>query len=75
MTNEGRAVTLQEIHRIFEITDRMGIHRETLVIPLGRRSPGRVRRMPSGKIEIVVEAADFDTWLAGLEAEISSAIA
>ena len=49
------AVTLREIERIFEITDRLGIHRENLVIPLGPRHPGRVRRMPNGKIEIVVE--------------------
>lgn len=62
------AVTLREIHRIFEVTDRMGIHREALVIPLAPRHPGRVRKMPNGKIEIVVEAEDdFDTWIAGLE--------
>ena len=65
------AVTMREIERIFEITDRLGIHREQLVIPLGPRHPGRVRRMPNGKIEIVVETdGDFEEWLGGLEAEI-----
>jgi hypothetical protein len=65
------AVTLREIHRIFEITDRLGIHREQLVIPLGPRHPGRVRRMPNGKLEIVVEKdGDFEEWLATLEGEI-----
>jgi hypothetical protein len=69
------AVTLREIQRIFEVTDRLGIHREQLVIPLAPRHPGRVRRMPSGKIEIVVEKdGDFGTWVAGLEAEIAKAI-
>ena len=68
-----QAVTLAEIHRIFEITDRMGVHRESLVIPLGRRTPGRVRRIPGGKVEIVVEAGDFEAWLAGLEAEVRRA--
>ena len=29
------AVTMREIERIFEVTDRLGIHREQLVIPLG----------------------------------------
>ena len=68
------AVTLREIHRIFEITDRLGIHREQLVIPLGPRHPGRVRRMPSGKIEIVVEKeGDFEAWLPVLEEEIRKA--
>jgi hypothetical protein len=67
------AVTLREIQRIFEVTDRLGIHREQLVIPLAPRHPGRVRRMPSGKIEIVVEKDDdFETWVGGLEAQLRS---
>jgi hypothetical protein len=70
MTSEQRAVTLQEIHRIFEITDRLGVHRESLVIPLGRRTPGRVRPLAGGKLEIAVDAADFESWLSGLEAEL-----
>jgi hypothetical protein len=69
------AVTLREIQRIFEVTDRLGIHREQLVIPLGPRHPGRVRRMPNGKIEIVVERdGDFEAWVAGLEAELRAVI-
>ena len=64
-------VTLREIQRIFEVTDRMGIHREQLIIPLAPRHPGRVRRTPAGKLEIVVEKdGDFEQWLAGLEEEI-----
>jgi hypothetical protein len=70
-----REVTLSEIERIFEITDRLGVHRESLVIPLAPRHPGRVRRMPNGKIEIVVEAEDpFESWLGDLEAELSKVI-
>lgn len=61
------AVTMREIQRIFEVTDRMGIHREQVVIPLLPRHPGRVRKLPGGKLEIVVEAEDFEAWLAGLE--------
>jgi hypothetical protein len=65
------AVTMREITRIFEVTDRMGIHRESVVIPLAPRHPGRVRKMPNGKLEIVVESeGSFDDWVAGLEAEI-----
>ena len=63
-------VTLREIQRIFEITDRLGVHRESLVIPLGRRTPGRMRRTPAGKLELVVDAGDFEAWLAGLEREL-----
>ena len=65
------AVTIREINRIFEITDRLGIHREAVVIPLARRQPGRVRRLPNGKFEIVSETEGaFEEWLAGLEAEL-----
>ena len=69
-------VTLREIEKIFEVTDRLGIHREQLVIPLAPRHPGRVRRMPNGKIEIVVESeGSFDEWVAGIEADLRQAAA
>jgi hypothetical protein len=64
-------VTQREMDRIFEVTDRLGIHRESVVVPLGARHPGRVRRMPNGKLEIVVEAQDFEAWIGALEAEIA----
>lgn len=68
-------VTLAEIQRIFEVTDAMGLHRESLVIPLATRHPGRVRRMPNGKIEIVVDSeADFGQWVGALGAEIQAAL-
>lgn len=70
------AVTMREILRIFEVTDRLGIHRESVVIPLAPRHPGRVRKMPNGKIEIVVDSAeDFEVWLAGLEPQLSRVLA
>ena len=65
------AVTIREIQRIFEVTDALGIHREMVVIPLRPRHPGRARKMPGGKIEIVVEAEGaFEDWVAGLADEI-----
>ena len=68
------SVTMKEIEKIFAVTDAMGIHREQLVIPLGPGSPGRVRRLPSGKIEIVVEAqVPIDDWLTGLPGLIRQA--
>jgi hypothetical protein len=68
------AVTLREIQAIFEVTDRLGIHREQLVIPLAPRHPGRVRRMPNGKLEIVVEKeGEFEAWVGTLEDEIRKA--
>jgi hypothetical protein len=50
-------VTMKEIDAIFGVTDALGIHREKLVIPLGPATPGRVRVLPSGKLEITVDAS------------------
>jgi hypothetical protein len=59
-------VTIREIERIFAVTDPLGISREALAIPLLPRPGGRLRRMPNGKIEIVVDGADFEGFLARL---------
>jgi hypothetical protein len=60
------AVGMDEINKIFAVTDAMGVHREQIVIPLGT-GKGRVRRLPSGKIEIVVDAeTPIDDWVRGL---------
>ena len=57
-------VTMKEIDAIFAVTDALGIHREMLVIPLGPAAPGRVRRLPSGKLEIVVDAErPIEEWV------------
>jgi hypothetical protein len=69
-----QAVTLKEIQQIFEVTDALGISREALVIPLGPGRPGRVRRLPSGKLEIVVDAeTPLAEWLEQLPALIRAA--
>jgi len=67
-------VTMKEIDAVFAVTDALGIHRERLVIPLGPAAPGRVRRLPSGKLEITVEAQrPLEEWLAELPALIAAA--
>ena len=68
-------VTMKEIEAIFAVTDAMGIHRESLVIPLGPATPGRVRRTPGGKIEITVDAEKpFDEWVRELPELIRAAV-
>ena len=68
------AVGMKEITEIFAVTDALGIHREMLVIPLGPATPGRVRWLPSGKLEITVEASrPLDEWLKELPALITAA--
>ena len=67
-------VTMKEIDAIFAVTDGLGIHREQLVIPLGPAAPGRVRRLPNGKLEITVEAQrPMEDWLRELPALITAA--
>ena len=67
-------VTMKEIDAIFEVTDGLGIHREMLVIPLGPGTPGRVRRLPSGKLEIVVDAErSIEEWVKELPRLIAAA--
>jgi len=67
-------VTMKEIDAIFSVTDALGIHREKIVIPLGPATPGRVRMLPSGKLEITVDAVrPLDEWLEELPALIDAA--
>ena len=67
-------VTMKEIDAIFAVTDGLGVHRESLVIPLGPATPGRVRRLPNGKLEIVVDAVrPLDEWLTELPSLIKAA--
>ena len=69
------AVGMAEINKIFVVTDALGVHREALVIPLGTGT-GRVRKLPSGKLEIVVDKdVPIDEWLEGLPALIQVAMA
>ena len=64
-----KAVTLAEIERIFAVLDRVGLSREAVVIPLRPESPGRMRALPSGKVEIVVESErPLEEFLGELEA-------
>lgn len=67
-------VTMKEIDAIFEVTDALGVHREMLVIPLGPATPGKVRKMPSGKLEITVDAdTPIEEWVKRLPALIAAA--
>lgn len=65
------AVSFQQINQILELTDQLEINREWVEIPLGAESPGVVRKLDNGKLEIVVDAdTPFDEWLGVLEPKI-----
>jgi hypothetical protein len=68
------AVGMNEINKIFAVIDAMGVHRESVVIPLGTGT-GRVRKLINGKIEIIVDAeTPIDEWLEGLPELIQAAL-
>jgi hypothetical protein len=65
------ALPFSQISQIPELTDSLGLHREWVDIPSSPDSPGLVRRLPNGKLEIVVDAdRPLDEWLTSLPAEI-----
>jgi hypothetical protein len=66
-----KVVTMKEINAIFEVTDRLGISREWVEIPLEPESPGRVGKLPNGKFEIVVDAVTpIENWVGDMEQEL-----
>lgn len=66
-----QVVSFQQISRILDVTDALALNREWVEIPLSPESPGVVRTLPNGKLEIVVDADQpFEQWLGTLEQQI-----
>jgi hypothetical protein len=64
-------VSFAHISRILEVTDSLGLSREWVEIPLSPESPGVVRRLTNGKLEITVDANQpFEDWLESLPQHI-----
>ena len=66
-----KAVTINEIEKIFTVLERLEISREAVIIPLRPATPGSVQRLPNGKFEIIVDAVvPLDDWLPTLEEQL-----
>ena len=64
-------LSFTHISRILGITDSLGLNREWVEIPLSPESPGVVRRLANGKLEIIVDADQpFEDWLESLPKHI-----
>ena len=64
-------IGMEDMGLIFEVTDAMGIDRESISVPLGKEDPGAVRLLSNGEIEIVVpESAPAEEWVATLRVEL-----
>ena len=65
------AVSFEQITRVLELTDQLEISREWVEIPLSPANPGTVKKMPNGKLEIVVDSEmPFEEWLSSLKDKI-----
>lgn len=68
-----KVIGMHEMNVIFGVTDRLGISREAIVVPLGPATPGKVRRLPNGKFEITVDAdRPVEAWAEVMEKELVS---
>ena len=68
-----KAVTLNEIEKVFAVIERHGLSREAVVIPLRPASPGSVKLLANGKLEIVVDRdVPIDDWLVTLDTNITA---
>lgn len=60
----GDIIGMADMIAIFGVTDGLGVDREHISVPLGKEDPGRVTRLPSGEIEIVVPlSVPTQAWL------------
>ena len=64
-------IGMQDMMAIYEVTDRFGIDREAISVPLEKSEAGVVSRQPHGGIEVTVPAKiPIQQWLPTLEAEL-----
>ena len=64
-------IGMADMMAIYEVTDRFGIDRESIGVPLEKAGSGAVRQQADGGVEIVVPAADSTRgWLPTLEREL-----
>jgi hypothetical protein len=69
-----KVVSFSHISQILGVTDSLGLNREWVEIPLSPESPGMVRRLANGKLEIIVDADQpFEDWLKSLPKHIQFA--
>ena len=65
-------ITPRQVQQILAVTDRLGLHREAVVIPLGREGAGGLVVTPRRKLEITApEGPGFEEWLARLPDQVA----
>ena len=57
-------VSQHDMDALFALTDELGIHRESITVPLGKRDPGGVKDL-RGQLTITLpESTPADEWCA-----------
>jgi hypothetical protein len=53
-----------DMDAVFSVTDALGIHRESITVPLGKRDPGEVKSLGGGQMQVTVpESTPAETWV------------
>jgi hypothetical protein len=64
-----------DMEAVFQVTDDLGIHRESITVPLARRDPGGVKDMGGGQFQITVpESVEPAEWAEGALREALAAL-
>ena len=67
-----KPVGMKEMAMIFEVIDALGISREDVVVPLAPSSGGKVEKLPSGQVQIVIpETMPLEEWLPALRERLA----
>ena len=49
-------ITMEDMAAIFEVTDALGIHRESVRVELNKEDPGSIQKVADGMVEITLPA-------------------
>ena len=49
-------ITMEDMAAIFEVTDALGIHRESVRVELNKEDPGSIQKMADAMVEITLPA-------------------
>ncbi len=64
-------IGMDDMMAVYEVTDRFGIDRESISVPLEKDGSGAVAKQPDGGVEITVPATmSTEAWLPALLAEL-----
>ena len=64
-------ISMYDMGVIFDVTDSMGIDRESVSVELGKEDPGKVFKLEADVIEIVVPVSvPIEEWAKTLSSEL-----